>query len=221
MCEVSKCKVCGRTHNSRGDVIDNTDGEYPEITIVGYCNECWAKIEAERDAEEKAKLDALEEAVKLNPTAETYYNCGYEARRLDAYKALAYFNKAIELDPGYVEAYFQRGLLYRESPEYSGRLDDKAEDGRPVTDAKKAIADFTKVIQLEPDNACAYYRRGGELDTLGRRKEAIEDMQKAFDLDGDDYINEEIVWLFTRWGIPVEDPEGNYAEVIKAARNIN
>lgn len=58
-------------------------------------------------------------------------------------RSIAYFDKAIEIEPRYAEAYYARGRAYY----YKGWYD-------------KAIADFTKAIEINPSYAEAYNSRG-------------------------------------------------------------
>src|SRR5262245_51729587 len=63
--------------------------------------------------------------------------------RPDYDRALADFDKAIQLKPDYADAYNNRGEAYL----------DKG-------DKERAFADFDKAIQLKPDYADAYNNRG-------------------------------------------------------------
>ena len=58
-------------------------------------------------------------------------------------QAIADYSKAIQLNPGYAEAYYSRGCAYDGIGEYD-----------------KAIADYKKTIELDPNHASAYYNRG-------------------------------------------------------------
>lgn len=58
-------------------------------------------------------------------------------------EAIADFNKTIELDPTYVNAFLMRGMAYRLNRQY----DD-------------AVADFTKTIELDPKDVTVFYLRG-------------------------------------------------------------
>ena len=51
--------------------------------------------------------------------------------------------KAIELNPNYAKAYYNRGIAKFDLQDYKG-----------------AIADYTKAIELNPNYAKAYYNRG-------------------------------------------------------------
>lgn len=48
---------------------------------------------------------------------------------------------------------------------------------------EEAVADFSEVVRLEPDNVNAYFSRGSALDSLGRFEKAVEDYTKALVLD--------------------------------------
>ena len=50
-------------------------------------------------------------------------------------------------------------------------------------DFKKAVADFTTVIKLDPSNVNAYFNRGSAFDSLGQYDKAVSDYTKALDLD--------------------------------------
>ena len=50
-------------------------------------------------------------------------------------------------------------------------------------DFERAIADFTHVIGIEPNNATAYYNRGSAWRGLKEYRKAIEDFKKSIALD--------------------------------------
>src|SRR5262249_6311559 len=62
--------------------------------------------------------------------------------------------------------YFHRGLTYLRQRDYP-----------------QAMQDFTKTLDLEPDNADAHINRALALHGLKRLPEAIEDLDKALDLN--------------------------------------
>jgi len=71
-------------------------------------------------------------------------------------RAIAYFNKAIEINPKYAVAYLNRGSAY---------------DGKGQYD--KAISDFNKAIEINPRFAVAYFNRGFVYDRKGQLDKAI------------------------------------------------
>ncbi len=58
-------------------------------------------------------IQALNEAIRLNPQAEAYYNRGVAHRKLGQYElAIEDYDEAIRLNPQYAEAYYLRGAVY-------------------------------------------------------------------------------------------------------------
>jgi len=80
-------------------------------------------------------------------------------------RAIAYFNKAIELNPRYSDAYNNRGFAYYEKGQYD-----------------KAISDYNKAIELNPKFAMAYNNRGIAYFYKKEYDEAWDDVYKAQNL---------------------------------------
>ncbi|MGC8940987.1 MAG: tetratricopeptide repeat protein, partial [Candidatus Nanoarchaeia archaeon] len=80
-------------------------------------------------------------------------------------KAIQDFNKALELDPNFVEAYNNRGIAYA----YKGEFD-------------KAMQDWNKALELDPKYANAYYNRGIAYANKGEFNKAMQDLNKAREL---------------------------------------
>jgi Flp pilus assembly protein TadD len=74
--------------------------------------------------------------------------------------------KVIEINPKLALAYANRGRIY----------------GMNLGNYKKAIADFTKAIEIDPNNASVYGLRGVSYDRLRDYKKASKDARKACDL---------------------------------------
>jgi serine/threonine protein kinase/Tfp pilus assembly protein PilF len=82
--------------------------------------------------------------------------------------ALADYNKAIELDPKYVDAYDSRGSL---------KLDK-------LNDTQGALADYNKAIELNDRYTYAYYNRGRlRIYELNDSAGALADYNKAIELN--------------------------------------
>jgi serine/threonine protein kinase len=82
--------------------------------------------------------------------------------------ALADYNRAIELDPKYVDAYDSRGSL---------KLDK-------LKDTQGALADYNKAIELNDRYTYAYYNRGRlRLYELNDSQGALADYNKAIELN--------------------------------------
>lgn len=89
----------------------------------------------------------------------------------DLDSALAEFERAIELAPGFAPAYDARGTVFLEK----GQLE-------------RAIADYDKAIELDPDIAMFYGERGVAYLRSGKADLAIADFEMAVELDDDSEI---------------------------------
>ena len=98
--------------------------------------------------------------------AEEHYNRGVDLQNsgeLDP--AIANYDRAIELDPKYADAYNNRGNAYSD-----------------LGNLEQAIADYDRAIGLDPDLAMAYASRGTAYSDLGNFEQAIADYDRAIEL---------------------------------------
>jgi tetratricopeptide (TPR) repeat protein len=86
-------------------------------------------------------------------------------------RAIADYNQAIRLDPGYAYAFYNRGSAYADKGEYD-----------------RAIADYDQAIRLDPGFTYAFYNRGSAYADKGDYDRAIADHDQVIRLDpGDEY----------------------------------
>jgi tetratricopeptide (TPR) repeat protein len=128
--------------------------------------------------------------------------------------AMADFNKALALNPGYARGHYNRGKLYADFGNQSQALEDfdKAialypRDNnyyveRGVIHSKRqefaqAIADFNAALELKPGDAGAYNNRGIAHKKTGNYQAALDDYTRAIGLNPDSaqaYINRANIW---------------------------
>jgi len=127
-----------------------------------------------KDTTEKRIL--REEIAEKYPDTEYGYfsKAGIVYMRGHKEEAVRLYTKAIEINPNFVQAYYNRGIAYNDIREYF-----------------KAISDFTKAIEINPDYAEAYYNRGVAYIDMINYSQAISDFTKAIELnpnDADAYV---------------------------------
>ena len=131
------------------------------------------------------------------------FNFGYNLGDLGFFeKAIASYDKAIEIKPDYHQAWYNRGnALFRLGrneeaiASYDKAIeikpdDDQAWNNRGVSLGKlgrneEAIASWDKAIEIKPDYHQAWNNRGNALGNLGRYEEAIASWDKAIEIKPD------------------------------------
>ncbi len=115
------------------------------------------------------------------------------------HKAVAVFDRAIQLNPDYTEAYNNRGNALRDLGRIQDALNDynraiqlnqgfaEAYNSRGISKEdlgrfQEALSDYNKAIQLKMDYFEAYFNRGNVLKGLGRVQEALNNYNKAIQL---------------------------------------
>ena len=129
-------------------------------------------------------ISYFNKAIELDPNnAVAYHNRGLVYFKTGSYyntepfyEAISDFSKAIEVDPNYVDAYYNRGLAYNNLFHHYQKL--PAETFPPEIEDKyhEAIADFDKVLELDPKYALAYAGKG---NAYYRHEDSYEGMTKA------------------------------------------
>ena len=134
----------------------------------------------------------------LAESAIFYFNRAIDKRdEGDYYGAISDYNKAIEINPNYAFAYYNRGNIKgRDLEDYSGALSDlnQAIEIDPnydqmyisrclVKDRLKdyygAISDCNKAIEINPKDAQAYINRGVSKFRIGDKKGACFDARQG------------------------------------------
>jgi tetratricopeptide (TPR) repeat protein len=120
----------------------------------------------------------------------------------DARRAIDEFDRAVELDPRYAEAWHDRALAWQGLGRFDRavRDDTRAIDLRPTYAAayngrgaayrslrqfEPALRDCTKAVELAPRHPDAYNNRGNIYYDLGQYDRAVRDLTRAIDLRPD------------------------------------
>ncbi len=132
---------------------------------------------------------------------ENYFRKGtFNAMMLNYNDALRAFNRALELKPDYLEAYFNRANINFEliehqfsieeaSPQITitqGEIPDQKKSKQPgMPDFSSVLADYNRVIALDPKMSFAYYNRGNIKNRMRDFEGAIQDYTTAMTLQPD------------------------------------
>lgn len=114
-------------------------------------------------------------------------------------QAILSFNRAIELNPGFADAYLMRGKAYRADGDLEHAIEDfgkvialRPSDPGALLDRcsallerknyRAAISDATQALDLEPKLALAYNLRGSAIRGAGDLPRAIQEFDRAIAL---------------------------------------
>lgn len=153
----------------------------PKLTAEGYY-----KRGVERHAENDlaGALAAFNQAVAANARyAEAYRERGsVKYDRQDYTGATADFDQALALNARDAESFFQRGLVRSVMEEHYFKRKMERESREQLD---RAIIDFTKAIEIDPEHSKAYGARGIALLVQGRAAEGKRDLDLAIKLNPD------------------------------------
>ncbi|KAF5433807.1 Tetratricopeptide (TPR) repeat containing protein [Candidatus Methanophagaceae archaeon] len=152
----------------------------------------------------KSLLYLLLGDIRKRAGAQKWFNRAYgEGKKGNKETAIEYYTKALELNPEYPDAYYNRGATYYNLKDYEKAISDynkalelnqeyvDAYNNRGLAygdlkDYGKAISDFNKAIELNPEYADAYNNRGAAYYDLTEYEVAISDWNKAIELNPED-----------------------------------
>ncbi|HBF87758.1 MAG TPA: hypothetical protein DDX39_03865 [Bacteroidales bacterium] len=103
-------------------------------------------------------------AFSQNTAKDYFYQGEIKSGYFDAEGAIADYQKAIELDANYIEAYYKIGIIY-----YDKRMFDEA------------VSYFDKAIAIDQLHKNSFYLRARSKFELKKYAEAIEDYNQAFE----------------------------------------
>ncbi|MCC3413410.1 MULTISPECIES: tetratricopeptide repeat protein [unclassified Microcoleus] len=153
------------------------DQESLQAESMQACSERWQleqylALTPEARKRELVRLQGLidEDGQTSEQKAELFFEQALLYRSAEDYaKAIASYDKALEIKPDYHEAWYNRGSALDDL----GRLED-------------AIASYDKALEIKPDYHEAWNNRGIALRNLGRLEDAIASYDKALEFKPDD-----------------------------------
>ena len=178
MAEQMKEQIWANAVNQGATLYSNKDYEnaitYFDVAKMAKPQDTTAFIYAGISAQQAGNLDEAAENYaylvdSLDYKSEDFYNSLiyiYLVEQKDSEKALNYLQKAQEAFPDNPEFLKQEITVLINNEEY-----DKAEQ------------QLTKAIETEPDNAILYYNRGYLYEQMGQGEQAVENYQKAAEID--------------------------------------
>ena len=147
--------------------------------------------------------------------ADVYFNRALEyALVQDFNSAIEDLNKAIEIRPNFMLAYFSRANIRYKLLDYNKSTSGQSADAIDILkeknkkfaiekqllfDAEMIIHDYDKVIEQNPDFEFAYFNKANILCTQKDFRAAIANYSKAIQIDGDfaeAYFNRGLTYLF-------------------------
>jgi tetratricopeptide (TPR) repeat protein len=146
---------------------------------------------------------SCDRAVALKPDFAEAYLLRGKARvaQYEADRAIADFTKAVELRPRDPQVLLERASAYVDQKNYAAAIADAtaalAVDAnlarayslrgtalRATGDAQKAVAEFARALEIQPDSN-NYYQRGATYQILADHRRAVEDFSQAIAFDPD------------------------------------
>jgi len=150
----------------------------------------------------KDGISLWSDVIKKSPNkSRPYHNRGFHYLTQKEYnKALADFNKTIELNPLYLQAYTNRATVHRAMGNYIFAFNDynkvielnpinvqayhnRAHAFASIGEIEKALTDYNKAIEIKPDYFLAYYNRGLLFGKRGLLDMAFKDLTKVISLN--------------------------------------
>lgn len=145
-------------------------------------------------------LDGMTNSYDRRAHAMSYNNRGNAFMALGRHKeALADYRRSLEIIPNSFEAITGLGSAKQQLGDHAGAVADYTRALEMVPDnvliltnraganeqvnKEAALADYTKLIGLEPKDAHLHARRGLVYLDMGRKKEAAADLRRAFSMD--------------------------------------
>jgi tetratricopeptide (TPR) repeat protein len=179
----------------------------------------------------EAKQNELEAAEKSRES-EVSRQLLKRACETDNYEdKLKLYDKALTLDPLYIDAWIQKGFaldrmeksiealacydrVLEIDPENLGVRCLKGFAFNNLKEFEKSIESYDEVLKVNPDDVFALYQKGSSLESLGRYGEAMKCYDKALEIDPADALVREkklrLLGLIYKKGTLVDSPDSRF-----------
>lgn len=173
----------------------------PTLSLVVVLAFSLCNVNAQKNVVAQNKTGGNAYTSNSTMTAKSYTEAGIKKFEAREYKeALINFNKAIEADPKFYQAYYMRGNAKKIFEDQHGAMKDynlaiEINPNLPeayfergnvkfvLQDYYGAIADYTKTISLNENHIEAYYMRGQAKHQLEAYQDAINDCTKILEIN--------------------------------------
>jgi tetratricopeptide (TPR) repeat protein len=185
-------------------------------------------VSAKMDQAKQKESEAAERTGKPEDLRQLLIKAG----ETDDYEdKLRLFDKALTLDPLYLDAWIQKGFALDRMGKSKEALAcyDKALEIDPenlgvrclkgfafnnLKEFEKSIESYDEVLKVNPDDVFALYQKGSSLESLGRYGEAMQCYDKALDIDPADALIREkkmrLLGLIYKKGTLVDSPDSRF-----------
>ena len=170
--EVAGVEVAGKDPEKTSKMIENVQ-QNPDSTLIDKAVAAAFSLQSQNEIEEAIKkwisIAGTLEGIDSERAAASWFSVGYlsSSRNLD--EAIKAYDKSIELNPNFYQAYNNRGSVKVRIGQYNS-----------------AIVDLNEALSYKSDFAEAYCNRGLAKINLNQYNSAIEDYDRAITLKRDD-----------------------------------
>ena len=147
-------------------------------------------------------LQRMKQALAIKPDPQVLSDLGLVQAALgDPAAALASYDEALALEPGWAETHCRRGDVLRgvgradeavaaydralaASPAFAQALNNRGLALMALDRPDEALASYDRALAARPDHVLAHCNRGRALHALGRTEQALQSYERALELDG-------------------------------------
>lgn len=188
-----------------------------------------SKVYLQLGNKDSAEKD-LQKALLLNEDYESHFIIAkISLDKKDYQTSLYHMDKAISLNPQFIDGYLNRAYVFYQIGDYDKSLDDykkayelNPQNSIPLTNIgfiygligqnDTAMEFYTKAISINPNDFNAYYNRANEYLMKRKNQEALNDLLSAYELNKN---NIELLFLIAETRVKMNDYQNAYNDYSK------